>query len=143
MPVGVVKRLSEKELQSKREKGECFRCDEKWSLGHRCKKKELSVILMQDDEVMDDESLDAEETTTMEREPELRQPEISLNSVVGITSPKTMKLVGEVQGHKVVVMIDPGATHNFVSLETVQKLGITVLPSKEFGVSVGTGDDIQ
>lgn len=32
-----VRRLSEKELQSKREKGECFRCDEKWSAGHRYK----------------------------------------------------------------------------------------------------------
>lgn len=38
-PLGEVKKLSEKELRSKREKGECFRCDEKWSVGHRCKKK--------------------------------------------------------------------------------------------------------
>lgn len=38
-PVGKMRRLSEKELQRKREKGECFRCDEKWSVGHRCKKK--------------------------------------------------------------------------------------------------------
>lgn len=43
-PVGEVKRFSEKELQSKREEGECFRCNEKWSAGHRCRKKELSVI---------------------------------------------------------------------------------------------------
>lgn len=46
-------------------------------------------------------------------------------------------------GHKVVVMVDPGATHNFVSLETVQKLGIPVLPLEEFGVSLGTREDVQ
>lgn len=38
-PVGEVRRLSETELRSKRENGECFRCDEKWSIGQRCKKK--------------------------------------------------------------------------------------------------------
>lgn len=53
-----------------------------------------------------------------------------------------MKLVGEVLGHKVVVMVDPGATHNFVSLDTVKKLGIPLLPSTEFGVSLGTGEGV-
>lgn len=38
------KRLTEKELQEKRANGICFRCDDKWVLGHRCRKKELSVI---------------------------------------------------------------------------------------------------
>lgn len=44
-PVGEIRRLSEKELQSKREKGLCFRCDEKWSTSHRCRRRELSVLL--------------------------------------------------------------------------------------------------
>ena len=35
------KRLSEAELKAKREKGLCFRCDEKYSIGHQCKNKEL------------------------------------------------------------------------------------------------------
>lgn len=33
------KRLTDSELQSKREKGFCFRCDKKYSIGHRCKNK--------------------------------------------------------------------------------------------------------
>lgn len=48
-PVGEMRRLSEKELQEKRSKGLCFRCDGKWSVGHKCQKKELSVLLTQDD----------------------------------------------------------------------------------------------
>ena len=31
------KRMSDAELQLKREKGLCYRCDEKNSIGHRCK----------------------------------------------------------------------------------------------------------
>lgn len=43
--VGEIRRLSEKELQFKREKGLCYRCDDKWTVGHRCRCKELSVLL--------------------------------------------------------------------------------------------------
>lgn len=60
---------------------------------------------------------------------------MSLNSVVGIENPKTMKLKGVINGQDVVVMIDLGATHNFISLKTVEKLQIPTVVTKEFGVS--------
>lgn len=69
--------------------------------------------------------------------------EVSLNSVIGLTSPKTMKLMGKIGERKVVVMIDPGATHNFVSLEAVRELGIPVFGSSEFGVSLGNGEAVR
>ncbi|KAK2658289.1 hypothetical protein Ddye_004822 [Dipteronia dyeriana] len=47
-------------------------CDEKWSLGHKCKKKELNVLITHDDE--DDEEL--EETSVMVDEPVLKAAEI-------------------------------------------------------------------
>lgn len=28
----------------------CFRCDEKWSIGHRCKRGELSALLIEEDD---------------------------------------------------------------------------------------------
>lgn len=48
---------------------------------------------------------------------------------MGISDPKTIKMVGIINGQEVVVMVDPGATHNFISLEAVKKSGVTVLPS--------------
>lgn len=48
------------------------------------------------------------------------QPEVSLNSMIEFSNPKTMKLKGVVKGHEVVVMIDPGATHNFILLVVVK-----------------------
>lgn len=68
---------------------------------------------------------------------------ISLNSVVGLTTPQTMKLRGVILGAEVVVLIDPGASHNFISSTTVEKLKIPVTSTKEFGVSLGTGDAVQ
>lgn len=40
------KNLTEVEVQSKREKGLCFCCDEKFSLGHYCKDKILQVLVV-------------------------------------------------------------------------------------------------
>ena len=45
------KRLSEAKWKAKREKGLCFRCDEKYSIGHRCKNKELQVMMIHDKEI--------------------------------------------------------------------------------------------
>ena len=133
------RRLTEKELQEKKSKGICFRCDDKWTMGHRCRRKELSVILIDDEEDGTDEGSTepplspTEELTT----------EVSLNSVVGLSNPKTMKIRGTIDGAEVIVMIDPGATHNFVALSVVQRLGLTVEDSGGFGVSLGNGETIK
>ncbi|KAF4362503.1 hypothetical protein G4B88_023916 [Cannabis sativa] len=50
-PMGQYRRMTDSELQEKRRKGICYRCDNKWSPGHRCEKKELSVIVTHDDEI--------------------------------------------------------------------------------------------
>lgn len=49
------KRLSEAEWKSKRDKGLCFRCDEKYTIGHKCKNKELQVMMIYDEEVEEEE----------------------------------------------------------------------------------------
>lgn len=54
-----------------------------------------------------------------------------------------MKLRGNILGKEVVVLIDPRASHNFISTDTVAKLGIPITSTKEFGVSLGTGDAVQ
>lgn len=41
--------------------------------------------------------------------------ELSMNSVVGLSNSSMMKVRGEVLNHGVVVLIDCGATHNFMA----------------------------
>lgn len=77
--------------------------------------------MAQEDEQED--GLGLEQTAaTSEEAVEAAAVEVSLNSVVGLTTPKTMKMMGKIKGHEVIVMLNPGATHNFISLRTVQKL---------------------
>lgn len=49
-----------------------------------------------------------------------------------------MKLGGQISGQTVIVLIDCGATHNFVSSELVQNLGLQVMESASYEVLVGT-----
>lgn len=98
---------------------DCFKCDEKWGAGHWCPRKELNVLLMEDN---DGEETDAnfgssEQLTLLVME---IYHEVSLNSVVGSTNPKTMNLLGKIGGCDVMVIIDHAATHNFLSLVTVE-----------------------
>ena len=51
----------------------------------------------------------------------------------------TMKLCGNIGGHEVVVLIDCGASHNFISRKVVQRLGLIVCGNKSVGVMMGNG----
>ena len=67
---------------------------------------------------------------------------ISLNSFIGITNPKTMKMLGRIGTEDLIVMIDPEASNNFISNEAVQKLGTTCKECERHGVFLGNGDEI-
>ncbi|XP_052188845.1 uncharacterized protein LOC127799137 [Diospyros lotus] len=69
--------------------------------------------------------------------------ELSLNSVVGLTPPQTMKIKGEIDGQEVVVLIDSGASHNFIAAELVQKLGLPWTQTRGYGVIMGSGMAVQ
>lgn len=65
--------------------------------------------------------------------------EISLNFVVGLTTPTTMKLCGMIGPQEVVVLIDSWATHNFISIDLVKKLAIPMVTTKGYGDLMETG----
>ncbi|KAJ9547436.1 hypothetical protein OSB04_019979 [Centaurea solstitialis] len=125
---------------NKRAKGLCYRCDRKFTPGHRCPDKSLHVLLVPEEPDDEDEVLDKEEEHI-----HLDHVEVSAQSVMGITTPHTMKLRGSIHGFEVIVLIDSGATHNFVSVklywgtrETEVKLGNARF-TKSVGICRGLG----
>lgn len=62
-----------------------------------------------------------------------------MNSIVGITSDKTLKIKGEIEKVGVIVLADSEASHNFISHDLVRKLGMQIEKGKRFGVMVGNG----
>lgn len=46
---GQVKKLTYREMQARKEKGLCFKCDEVYKPGHRCKFKQIYMIIGDDE----------------------------------------------------------------------------------------------
>ncbi|KAL4032139.1 hypothetical protein IC575_005203 [Cucumis melo] len=134
------RRWTDSELQARKEKGLCYRCDEPFSKGHRCKNKKLHLFVVADD-------LDDAEMGEMEIEEGMVEVspivDLSLNSVVGLTAPGTFKIKGKVEEREVVVMIDCGATHNFISLKLVEELKVPTTETTNYGVIMGSGKAVQ
>lgn len=74
-------------------------------------------------------------------EPEEKQElvTLSLHSMVGLTAKRSMKMKGRIGNKDVVVLVDSGATRNFISEKLVQDVGLAVTETRGFGVCVGNG----
>ncbi|KAL0551119.1 hypothetical protein IC582_010201 [Cucumis melo] len=149
---GPTKRLTDAEFQARREKGLCFRCGEKYHAGHRCKtkeNKELRMLLVKER----GEELEIVEEEYFDDESEMKPPEIqsienlnielSINSVVGLTNPGTMKVKGKLGEEEVVILIDCGATHNFIAEKLVDKLQLPMRETPNYGVILGSDTAIK
>ena len=56
-----VRGLFDVEIQQRREKGLCFRCDKKYRFGHRCANSELQVPIVWEEELEEEGEVDLEE----------------------------------------------------------------------------------
>ncbi|XP_013615209.1 uncharacterized protein LOC106428065 [Brassica napus] len=141
------RQLTTAEIEQRRAAGLCYRCDEKYHRNHRCPKPELTVLVMHDDGSEEMFEEEPHETPEEEDEVEAVVAEVSINSVVGLSSSRTMKLKGELNGEEVIVLIDSGASHNFVSeklaAKMAAKLGLEAQNTTRYGVMVAGGVKVQ
>ncbi|XP_014521642.1 uncharacterized protein LOC106778213 [Vigna radiata var. radiata] len=123
--------LAYAEYLKRREEGKCFRCGGPFSLGHRCPERGLRMMIM----------VDEEENEEGEKEPavELAGMELSALLAGGLTTSETMKLRGRIGNREVLVLIDSGVSHNFISKSLVEELGMAVKETQPYFVSLGNG----
>ncbi|KAF2298169.1 hypothetical protein GH714_016733 [Hevea brasiliensis] len=138
--------LSHQEFEELRTKGLCYCCKQPYHPMHVCPKKTLRVIIVGDDEEASEEGEpEGGETNqspmviTEVEEGQFTQLELPLFSVGGISRPKTMKIRGRLKGHELTVMVDSGASHNFIANNLVTQLGLPVQSTPTFGVKLGDG----
>lgn len=141
-----MRHLTDAEIARKRQLGLCFKCDEKFGPNHKCKNKQLSVIILSEMEGTE-EGVDAgEQTEEGEGLVELARNEdmlsLLMNSIVGLTEGKTMKLMGKIRGEEVLVLINSGPSHKFISNQVVSKLKLPII-NKRFMIIVGNGYRVQ
>ena len=135
------KRLTPEELASRRKKGLCFHCDEKFSRGHKCASS-LFFLVMEDEEstVEVDQLRDA--SSTPELLPESPPAQLSLHALSGHLAPETLCLKGFINNRPISILIYGGSTHNFLHNRVVVNLGLKPIETTPLHVTVGNGKEI-
>ncbi|WVZ12616.1 hypothetical protein V8G54_017146 [Vigna mungo] len=126
-----VRNLPYSEYLKRREEGRCFRCGGPFGPGHRCPERGLKMLIV----VEEEEEAEGDEV----KETNLAKMELSALSAGGLTTPKTMKLRGHIGHREVLVLIDSGASHNFIDRRVVEELQMTVTKTQPYMVSLGDG----
>jgi hypothetical protein len=129
-----IKRLTPEELKERQEKGLCFKCNDKYGPGHRCKKLFMIEAYLREDGDGDGIAQDAEEVDT---------PEVSLNAITGKDPTETMKTYGRIGLSTFVVLIDSGSTHNFMGLSLARGLKLQLAEEGGVDVTIASGEKIH
>ncbi|XP_051128354.1 uncharacterized protein LOC127249542 isoform X1 [Andrographis paniculata] len=131
----LVTRFDDRECQGK---WLCYKCKQPYSPLHKCESKYVNVVVKDDlgnwvaelREMRDGEF-------TEEAEPTMQV--LPLYALAGFSGPRTMRLRGNLLGFRVTVLIDSGASHNFISQKLVLHAKLNVDTTQEFNVVLGDG----
>lgn len=107
----------------------------KFLSGHHCNSSSLKLMEMtkesKDEIIEEDEALHD------------KLVEISLHAILGKSLATTMKVKGNLLSKLLLILMDSGSTHNFVSSKVVADLGLIAEKVYPFGVQVGDGSMVS
>ncbi|WVZ24507.1 hypothetical protein V8G54_003051 [Vigna mungo] len=134
--------LTYQDLLDRKQKGLCYKCGGVFGPLHLCPVKQLRVIMVNEEiQVTCDKG--EEEIDNDEEEYEVVALCTALNICAIASSngdqPRTMKLRGMIGEIPMLVLIDSGATHNFISRRLVEALGWKWERTKQKKVLMGDG----
>nr|GEU76829.1 retrotransposon-related protein [Tanacetum cinerariifolium] len=134
--------LTKQEWEDRRRKGLCFSCGQKYYPQHKCSEGTLRILLLAEgDEVDDNGEIRLAEAILDEKDADGECLALELNgySTVSSSNLKTIKLAGKLNGIPVLILIDSGATHNFILKKLAIAFGLTIKPVKRLQISLGDG----
>ncbi|XP_057773723.1 uncharacterized protein LOC130993019 [Salvia miltiorrhiza] len=139
-----IKLLTSAERAARREKGLCFNCDEPYVYGHKCKHR-VFFMTMTEEQEMEYSQYEGIEGETLIADPitePMEEIQLSLHSLMGEIGLTTMKVVGEVEEHKLHILVDTGSTLSFLQESTAKKLGCKMEEVKPIMVRVANGQKL-
>ncbi|KAJ0857239.1 putative nucleotidyltransferase, Ribonuclease H [Helianthus annuus] len=118
-------RLSHEALQQRKAAGLCFRCPEKYHRGHRCNPPQFHLIVDNDEpyepppliDFSEDQLPQTEQPTQSQSDTIIHKQFLSLSpaALLGVASPKALRVTGLIAGHSVSILIDSGTTIQFLN----------------------------
>ncbi|GJW73776.1 putative mitochondrial protein [Tanacetum coccineum] len=152
------KQLTQKELDDKRSKNQCFYCDQKYVPGHKCSGRLFSLEIIEgsgeleeelgeqfDEGVFGYEDNAGENVIDDHNDCHIESnvaahPQISLNAISGVNTFQTMRVKGQINNKPVNILIDCGSTHNFLDVSTAKQMGCSIKESYPLQVTVPGGN---
>jgi hypothetical protein len=122
------------QLELRKEKGLCFNCDNRYSMGHKCSENKLFYIDCEEEQEQEQEPSQDENIEAISSK-ELT-PTISFNALAGINTPQTLKIEGYIKKKNLIVLIDYGSTHNYIHYKLAKDLNCFMYPTPEFQVMI-------
>ncbi|XP_061374816.1 uncharacterized protein LOC133317039 [Gastrolobium bilobum] len=137
-------RLSQAELHDRSRRELCFKCGERWDRTHRCRNAQLQLLVVEEAEKAHDVPTVANEEKGDEEEQPIGTDtlQLSVYSILGLSSNQSMQLWGSVKRERVTTLVDYCATHNFVNRHVAEKLGLPIEDSYSFNVVLGDGHKV-
>lgn len=139
------RKLTQEEMNSRREQGLCFNCDERFTAGHRCKGSIFLLCADDDIETPPADVLNVDDpipSPTSVTEPSI-DAQLSLHAMSGSASHETFRIIGMMAKRQVSILVDGGSTHNFVQDRVAKFLGLPSSPvDSPLKVLVGSGEHL-
>lgn len=110
------RQLPKRELDERRRKGLCYWCPEKYTPGHRCQDSHVfSLVITEEEDQYEDAVGDV-------------QPIVdgAINAIEGRENTYTLKLLGRIKHHQIIILLDTGSTHNILDISVAKRLNIKV-----------------
>jgi hypothetical protein len=130
--------LTYSELMECKQKGLCFKCKKPFGPMHQCPAKELRVMVVDDDETEEEEERILAVEVEDEEDEKGEMSILELHHIAHETH-HTMKFQGMINGVEVLILVDSGATHNFISQKLVHQMDWHVEHTAQMNVQLGNG----
>ncbi|XP_078181502.1 uncharacterized protein LOC144575281 [Carex rostrata] len=133
--------------EQKKKLGLCFRCLEKWHVGHKCNPKILNtmdseeIVIEQEEEMQESMAVVGEGEESEEEE----QAMITLCTHDNLQAQiaKTFKFKGYIGEVPVCALIDSGSTHSFIDPELTCALNLTTTQTEPMSVNIANGTQMN
>jgi hypothetical protein len=87
-------------------------------------------------------SLEPTDMTPPSDPPEV-EPVISLNALIGFSTPQTLKIIGYIKHRKVIILVDSGSTHNFIHRRISQETDCYIRAVDNFQIMISNGGSMK
>ncbi|MCH81106.1 RNA-directed DNA polymerase (Reverse transcriptase), partial [Trifolium medium] len=134
--------LSYNELMDRKQKGLCFKCGGPFHPMHQCPDKQLRLLVIEDEEEEEGEARVLAVEVEEEKEDEKGEMSVLDLHHIAHENHQTMKFQGTIYGVEVLILIDSGATHNFISQRLVHHMDWSVENTPQMQVKLGNGVQI-